>query len=235
MPPEPVGGRFSGPILQDIENLATLQVHHDRPVGCALPPAPVIDTDHANRGRASPITHTALQRSQEGVPALGHAEARHQSPSRASTGDMGHQTCQFDDPTRPAGVWLSNRRQTIAKGLTGTIRIHTPPSRQLKSKPHHCSLSWQVLQMTDIRAVASARPGVACWTTPAIVHGCRHGPTAIYPFGLRYPDAEARRPFCDCFHAISMHCPRRSANRSPTTLGRSHSLSQTHRERSRAP
>jgi len=32
---------------------------------------------------------------------------------------MGRQTCQFDDPTRPAGVWLSNRRQTIAKGLTG--------------------------------------------------------------------------------------------------------------------
>ena len=39
--------------------------------------------------------------------------------ARRPPGDMGRQTCQFDDPTRPAGVWLSNRRQTIAKGLTG--------------------------------------------------------------------------------------------------------------------
>ena len=116
MPPEPAGGRFSGTILQDIENLATLRVHH----GCALPPAPLIDTDHANRGRASPITHIALQRSQEGVLALG---ARLGAPSVAQP-DVHPaiwvaRRASFDDPTRPAGVWLSNGRQTIAKGLTG--------------------------------------------------------------------------------------------------------------------
>ena len=217
MPPEPVGGRFGRPIRQDVENLATLQVDHDRPVGGALPPAPVIDTDHANRGCASPMPHTVLQRSQESILALGRAEPRHQSPSWTATGHMGHQTRKFDDATRPTGVWPSDRGQPIAKGLTGAIRIHTPPSRQLKSKPHRCSLSRQILQMADIRAVASARLGVACWTTPAIPEGCRHGPAAVHPIDMRYPDAGGRRPFCACFHPISLHRPRRSANPQLTT------------------
>jgi hypothetical protein len=185
MPPEPVGGRFGRPIRQDIENLTTPQVDHDRPVGGALPPAPVIDTDHANRGCASPMPHTVLQRSQESILALGRAEPPHQSPSWTAAGHMGHQTRKFDDATRPTGVWPSGRRQPIAKGLTGAIRIHTPPSRLRKSKPHRCSLSRQILQMADIRAVASARLGVACWTTPAIPEGCRHGQAAVHPIDMR--------------------------------------------------
>ena len=108
-------------------------------------PAPVIDAAHANRGWPSSIANAALQRSQEGVLALGHAQARYQPPSRASTGGVGHQTRQIDDATRPASVWLSHRRQAIAEGLPGTFGVRTPAPRQLEPEEHRGSLRRQVL------------------------------------------------------------------------------------------
>jgi hypothetical protein len=153
MAPEPVGGRLGRPILQNIENLSTFQVDQDRSVGGALPPAPVIDANHANRRCAGPLPHTALQRSHERVFALGRADPRHQASSWTSAGHMGHRARQFGDAIRPTRVWLRNRGRPIAKGPTGAIQIHTSPSRQLQSEPHRCSLSRQVLQMPDIPAV----------------------------------------------------------------------------------
>jgi hypothetical protein len=38
-PAEPAGGRCGGPVRQDVEDLATLQVDDDRPVGRSLAPA----------------------------------------------------------------------------------------------------------------------------------------------------------------------------------------------------
>ena len=193
--------------------------------GCALPPAPLIDTDHANRGRASPITHIALQRSQEGVLALGARLGVPQVAHPTSTRRYGSPDVPVRRPHASGGRMAEQRpaddRQRFDWQQSGfTHRHRARLSRTFTAAPELASL-----QIADIRAVASARPSVACWTTPGILHGRRHGPPAIYPFGLRYPDAEARRPFCVCFHATSFATIRKS---SPTTLGRSHCLSQTH-------
>ncbi len=198
------------------------------PVSRSLAPAPVVDADHAGGRGARLITPAAPERPQEGVLALGRAEARHQPAGRTAAGDMGDQALQFDDPARPAGVRPRRRQQTVAEGLDGAPRIDAPPSRQSEPKPHRRSLSGQILELADMPAVPPARSGAACRAAPAVIRGRRHGPAAVHPLDLRDPDADAERPPCTSFHGASARSRHGSANRSTANRARSQSLSQIH-------
>ncbi len=133
---EPGRRRNSRSVLQDIQYLAPLKIDHDRPVGAAFAPAPVVHAHHADGRPRRLLVHAALQRPQEGVLALGCPEARHQTSARPAAGRVGKHTSQVDNTTRPAAVRRHDLRQAIGERLLRTLGIEASPSCHFEHQLH---------------------------------------------------------------------------------------------------
>jgi hypothetical protein len=83
---QPVRRFFRRTAGQDVDNFASLQIHHHGSVTLSLPPAPIVDAQHTNV--VDPAGRAPLQLPQEGVVARWHAEAVYQPLAWLAAGAM---------------------------------------------------------------------------------------------------------------------------------------------------
>jgi hypothetical protein len=147
------GGRT---VLQQIDNLAPLQIDDDGPICAALSPTPVVDTCHPYR-RRPPAGDLPLQMPKNGVVADRHAKAFHQPLARPATRPMTKKMKKLGGSVGSATVRTNNPRQPIRKCQTWAFPVQTSPAARLYSHRHGGALCRKVLKMSDISAVPRPR------------------------------------------------------------------------------
>jgi hypothetical protein len=111
---EPLGCPGGRTVLQQIDNLAPLQIDDDGPICVALSPTPVVDACHPYR-RRPPAGDLPLQMPKNGVIADRHAKASHQPLSGPATRPMTKKMKKLGGSIGSATVRNNNPRQPIRK------------------------------------------------------------------------------------------------------------------------
>jgi hypothetical protein len=84
----------------------------------------------------------SLQLSENGVVADRHAEPFHQALARTATSAVAEQADNLNDPSRPARMRSSNRRQTVSERSSLTILMRASPAAQQELHGHWLALDW---------------------------------------------------------------------------------------------
>jgi hypothetical protein len=199
MVPQPPGCTIDTPIIENVDDRATLEINHDSAVSRGSPPTPVIDANHPNLGGAMSNRGIPLQLPQDGVVADRHAEPLHQALARTAPRAMAEQADNLRDPRRPARKWGSNLRQSVGECLSLTLLMCTSPAAQPKLHRYGLALDRQILTAAIGPAMptsaspatigANADPGPGSGNDPTIVISLRDtqhfDPWAGRPFRFR--------------------------------------------------
>lgn len=125
---QPPGCAIDTPIIENVDDRATLEINHDGPVSCRSAPTPVIDANYPNLGGAVSNRGIPLQLPQDGVVTDRHAEPLHEALARTAACTMAEQADNLHDPRRPARIRGSNRRESISERLSPTFLMCTSPA-----------------------------------------------------------------------------------------------------------
>lgn len=162
MVPQPPGCTIDTPIIENVDDRATLEINHDSAVSRRSPPAPVIDANHPNLGGAVSNRGVPLQLPQDGVVADRHAEPLHQALARTAARAMAEQADNLHHPRRPARIRGSNLRQSVGECLSLTLLMCTSPAAQQELHRHGLALDRQILK-------AAIGPAMPTSASPATV------------------------------------------------------------------
>lgn len=179
MVPQPPGCTIDTPIIENVDDRASLEINHNSAVSRRSPPAPVIDTNHPNLGVAVGNRGIPLQLPQDGVVADRHAEPLHEALARTAARTMAEQADNLRDPCRPARIRGSNRRQSVGERLSLTFLMCTSPAAQQELYRHGLALDRQILK-------AALGPAMSTSASPATIganadrwSGSGNNPTVI--------------------------------------------------------
>ncbi len=98
MPTQPSAGGLDRAVGQHIDDLALLEVDHDRPVTRPLLPGPVINPDHPQRRSFILRAGMTLETAQDRVIALRQSQARHQALCRTTARGVAEKPGQIGHP-----------------------------------------------------------------------------------------------------------------------------------------
>ncbi len=178
MVPQPPGCTIDTPIIENVDDGATLEINHDGPVSCRSAPTPVIDANYPNLGGAVSNRGIPLQLPQDGVVTDRHAEPLHEALARTAS-CMAEQADNLHGPCRPACIRGSNRRQSVGERLSLTFLICTSPAAQQELHRHGLALDRQILK-------AAIGPAMPTSASPATIEanadrgsGSGNNPTVI--------------------------------------------------------
>ena len=143
--------------------VASLQVDQNRAVALPFPPRPIIDAYYAQRLRRSRIPRCALDVTQQGVIADGHAKPPHQPFSWLPTGSVAEEGDDFGSPPRTTGADRSDVRQPLDEYGTATMGVAASPPRDLYLEPYRDTLDRQIPQSPLVAAVARDGSSAAAW------------------------------------------------------------------------
>src|SRR5664279_1857272 len=177
---QPTGGRLRRAVRQHVDNLAPLQIDHDRAIATPLSPAPIVDADNPHCRALAAIGRVALEVSQNGIVALWETQARHQSLCWTPSSGVTDKPGQFSGPASSPGEASCDLGEPIAESPPLTSSIPTLPSSQPDLQRHGCPLNRQILQMSDIPAMATCRRKIAVRTPPGLQpRGGDHPPSVL--------------------------------------------------------
>ncbi|ESZ04466.1 hypothetical protein X737_36885 [Mesorhizobium sp. L48C026A00] len=200
--PQPLCCTLDAPIIENVNNRATLEINHDGAVSRRSPPTPVIYADHPNLGGAVSGRGISLQLPQDTVVADRHAEPSHQALAGTAAGAMAEQTDNLRDPPCPARIRGSNRRQTVGECLSFTFLMCAPPTAQPELHRHGPALNRQILKAAVGPAMPTSGPSSAIGANAERRSGSGNKPTVIISErDTQYFNPWAGGPFCFRSHA----------------------------------
>jgi hypothetical protein len=199
---QPLGGTLDAAIIQYVDDRASLEIDHDGPITRRPPPAPIINTDHPYLGTALSRRSIPLQLPQNGVVADRHAEPLHQPLTRTAAGAVAEQADNLPDPSRPARIRGSDRRQSVGERSSCAVPMWTSPAAHQEFHCHRLTLDRQILETTAGPAMpTSASPSTIGADADRGSSGGNNPPVVNSERDTQYLDPWAGRPFRICSHA----------------------------------
>jgi hypothetical protein len=201
MLPKPFGCPGGCTILQNIDDLAPLEVNDYGSVSATLSPAPIVDACHPYRRLRAETRDLPLQMPQNGVVAGRHAKTLHQSFSRSAPRSVSEKMNKFSDSLGSTSVRTDNFRQLIRKCLTLALPVQTSPTAHLHLHQHGDALHGEILKMTEVSAVPTCRRRAASGTGAHFRSCGRDHPTITVPLDPKNPHTRPGSPIYIFLHA----------------------------------
>ena len=164
--------------VQHVGDGAALEIHDDCPVGKALSPAPVVDSDGLKRSRIAALADMALELSQYGVVAHRHGQTRQQPFADPAARRMAEQPHGFAD-TPSFSREGRGVRQFLDEGLLPALLVATSPASHAHFDGHRRPLDRQILQAADMPAMSGRRNRSAAGARPRAGSVCRYEPSIL--------------------------------------------------------
>ncbi len=222
---EPSRGAFGGAIRQHVDDLTPLQVDDQRSVATAFDPGPVVDAHHATCWwRAGAGRRLPLQMPQDGVVADRHAQPGHQAFRWPAAGGVAEQSNQLRHTVRPPCMACRYPRQPVGERLQFAQSVPAPPPRYPDAEPHDRPLRRQILELSDVMAMAGIRPDrtprgqVAAPSEVAEISQCSSRRETLTSF------TEAPGDHCALLFIHTERAVARDEDQAPQSLRRSHEM-----------
>ena len=154
---QPLGQALGQAIGQQIDDLVPLQIDEDRSVAAAASPRPVVDCEHARRGRRlGRSLGYAHGHAQQRVGAGGHGEPLSQFCSGFAAECEAEVALQVAQPLGPACGGGSGAGQALGKGPSRASRVQAAKPARPHMKPYRPALPGQVAERALVAAVNPA-------------------------------------------------------------------------------
>jgi hypothetical protein len=200
---QPTGGRLRRALRQHVDNLAPLQIDHDRSIAGPLSPTPIVDADNLHCRARAAIGRVALEVSQNGIVALWKFQACHQSLCWTPPSGVTDKPAQFSGPASSPGEGSCDLGEPTGESPQLTSSILTLPSSQPDLQRHACPLNRQTLQMLHIPAMPTCRRKIAVGTPRGLQPRGGDHPPSVHTIGAQDLHTRSQSPFRFCCHATS--------------------------------
>src|SRR5271166_3393147 len=201
MPTQPSAGGLDRAVGQHVDDLALLEVDHDRPVTTPLLPGPVINPDHPQRRCFIARAGMTLETAQDRVIALWQSQACHQALCRTTARGMAEKPGQIGHPAGPSGRWPGDIGKPIAERLPFAALILASPSRQAHPQRDRRPLSRQILQPANLPAVTTGGLDITYRTSSAPLAEGQNCPATVAALRPKELEAGSQSPFGIFDHA----------------------------------